>query len=224
MRKLRFEKGSRYHLRNSGSGGQLIFQSDADRARFLFLLIYFQGERSMRHVTEQAARLQRAGTFRIRKSTEADIISRRNVELMAFTLMPGYFELLVEARSAAGVSEYMHAVQVAYTKYFNARYRREGHLFRGPFTALPVADAKCALYLSAHLHRKVRELPEWRSRTLEYPFASYGDYVQKNRFGELLRPETILSSLPSGTEYRKFVEHASGKELASVLPAAHFFK
>jgi len=149
---------------------------------------------------------------------------------MAFTLMPSLFGLLVEAKTAAGVSEYMHAVQVAYAKYFNARYRREGHLFRGPFSALSVADEKDALYLSAHLHRRARELPEWRSRMAEYPFLSYDDYLSENRFGELLQMAPLLSLLPAGAEfpsaqdYKRFVGNTSAKEIAQVLPSAHFLK
>jgi|GEM_PF-7022140 hypothetical protein len=217
MRHLHFRKGETYYLANSGGTDQLVCSSDVDRARLLFLLLYFQGERSVRHVSEHVERYIRTGSFRIRAGIERELLSTRRVELLCFTLMPGFFEILAQANTDDGISRYMHAVLVAYTKYFNARYRRRGHLFQGPFIACHAKNPLETLQLSAHIHRRARALPKWRVNACEYPFSSYCDYTHESRFGALLETSPVRSALPQGAEYKKFVEKMSAKELLAAL-------
>ncbi|TSC67448.1 MAG: Uncharacterized protein CEO19_212, partial [Parcubacteria group bacterium Gr01-1014_73] len=103
--------------------------------------------------------------------------------------------------------QYIQKIQNGYTKYFNQKYGRGGHLFAGPYKLVPLNNSDELLRLSAHLHKKPSVLPNWRGQVDNYPWSSYQDYLIKNRWGTaLLSPEPILEKFIDVTEYKKFVE------------------
>jgi len=51
-------------------------------------------------------------------------------KLLAYCFLPNHLHLLMELKEGLTVSEIMHDLNANYTKYFNARYGRKGHLFR----------------------------------------------------------------------------------------------
>ena len=62
--------------------------------------------------------------------------------LFAYILMPTYVHLLIELAPGTTISEIMHVINSTYTKYFNGRYERRGHLFQGRFGAVVVEKEK----------------------------------------------------------------------------------
>ena len=55
-------------------------------------------------------------------------------KLFSFVLMPQQLNLLIEATEQATISTIMHDIASSYTKYFNNRYQRKGHLFQERFS------------------------------------------------------------------------------------------
>lgn len=54
-------------------------------------------------------------------------------KLYAFCLMPNHLHLLFELKPDLTISDIMHDLNANYTKYFNAKYARKGHLFQERF-------------------------------------------------------------------------------------------
>lgn len=54
-------------------------------------------------------------------------------KLYAFCLMPNHLHLLFELKPNLTISDIMHDLNANYTKYFNAKYARKGHLFQERF-------------------------------------------------------------------------------------------
>ena len=50
-----------------------------------------------------------------------------------------------------------------------------------------------------------------------YFWSSYQDYAEKNRWGNLLKSEVILSQFSDKTEYKNFVETSGAKEMNKEL-------
>jgi len=50
--------------------------------------------------------------------------------VFSFILLPNHVHLLIEPREGCTVSRIMHALNSNYTKYFNSRYGRKGHLLQ----------------------------------------------------------------------------------------------
>jgi len=58
---------------------------------------------------------------------------KHNFKLYAYSLMPNHVHLLIETTTTASISTIMHALNMSYAKYFNARHGRVGHVWQGRF-------------------------------------------------------------------------------------------
>ena len=60
---------------------------------------------------------------------------RYGFTIYAYVLMSNHVHLLVETAKAP-LSKIMQGLQFSYTRYFNRRYRKMGHLFQGRYRAI----------------------------------------------------------------------------------------
>jgi len=212
-------EGEYYHIYNRGIQKQPIFTSDDDRFRFLFLILVQQGKTIIRNLgREFTASIEQHRMLLINNELAREILINRNVELVAFCLMPNHFHLIVREVNEGGVSKYMQRVQNAYTKYFNTKYDKSGHLFQGSYKSKHITDDAYLLHLSAYIHKNPIELT--RGRWIEeveenYYWSSYQDFIKVNRFYKLLSPSIITDRYKDKNElmtYKKFVKTSTAKE------------
>ncbi|MBU4479650.1 MAG: transposase [Candidatus Omnitrophica bacterium] len=132
------------------------------------------------------------------------------VKIYAYALLPGHLHLLLEMDETANISQLMHNLNSNYTKYFNSRYNRKGHLFRERYkAALVEKDPKLLLELTAYIHLNPRRL-EMAMDAQTYPYSSYSmylEYDQQNAYSLDIKNEIteIIGSL-IGENYSEFVE------------------
>ncbi len=151
--------------------------------------------------------------FDINKETQQKIVKAKFVELTSFCLMPNHFHLIMKEVEENGTARYMQRVLNSYTKYYNTKYHKSGHLFQGPYKAVHVSNNKQLLYLSTYVHRNPRELKEWKNKESDYPWSSYQDLISKNRFEELLVFDIINGQFENKDEYDEFVKTSPAKLL-----------
>lgn len=211
MRNINIAPGEHYHIFNRGNNKQLIFLDIRDYARFLFLVLYFQSPIVFQNLSRQIIYFVQNRAFNININTE-EVINKRYVELVSFTLMPNHFHLCLHQIKENGIAQYMQRVLCAYTKYFNKKYKKSGHLFQGPYKAVHIKNNKQLLYLSAYIHRNQRELSQFKNKEQSYLWSSYQDYVKENRWGKLLLPNIILDQFSTKQEYNDFVKTCTAKE------------
>lgn len=212
MRKTALEIGEHYHIYNRGNNKQTIFTGKDDRARFLFLLLYLQSPHYFTNIKRIVKSFSEQRGFLVDEKDLRNIYSRLYIALECFALMDNHFHLLVYQKSSDGISQYMQRVLNAYTKYYNTKYKKSGHLFEGPFKVVHIQTNAQLLHLSAYIHRNPRELKAWKEKELIYPWSSYQDYCGANRWGALLNTKTILRQL-TNSEYKHFVETSATKML-----------
>lgn len=200
-----------YHIYNRGNNKQSVFLDEKDWARFLFLIIYMQSPTMLFNIGQEIPYFIRHRMFNISKKKHKTILENRTTELTAFAFMPNHFHLIIKESSEKGISRYMQRIQDGYTKYFNTRYKRIGHLFQGPFHIVHVKDNEQLLHLSAYIHRNPRELNEWKNQEHQFPWSSFQDYVVKNRWGELLKHGIITEQFSTGNEYKLFTDTSGTK-------------
>ena len=152
MRKVKFSPGEYYHTLNRGNNKQSIFLDERDYVRFAFLMLHFQSVIRFYNISYSVNYFIRHRVFSKIKN-EKEFLKKRQVSLLCFVLMPNHFHLLVREESEHGISNYLQRVQDGYTKYFNAKYKKSGHLFQGPFKAVHVKDNNQLLYLSSYIHK-----------------------------------------------------------------------
>jgi len=210
MRNIRIAPGEHYHLYNRGMAKQAIFLDESDYARFLFCLLYFQSETTFNNIGYYTSFFKRHKKFNLSNDTMSKIISTRSVELVNYCLMPNHFHITVLEISEKGIANYMQRVLNSYTKYFNTKRKRSGHLFQGPYQAVHIEDNEQLLHLSAYIHKNPKEMGS--KDLLNYFWSSYQDYVIENRWHDFLKPNIILEQFESKDEYVDFVKTSTAKE------------
>ena len=152
-------------------------------------------------------------------------------KLFSFVLMSNQINLLIEPFPEATISQIMHDINSAYTKYFNGRYERTGHLFKERFRAILIEKET---YLSG-VTRFMHLLPvdaRLVKQPGEYHWSSYQAYLS-NLTSNCAADKLIMSIGPEQMEvdikevlenfsmeldkarlmYQEFVEKADKKEI-----------
>jgi len=137
--------------------------------------------------------------------------------LLAFALMPNHVHLVMEAVGDSPLSDVMHRVATGYTRYFNSRHGRVGHLYQGRFYSNFVGEESYLLEVTRYVHLNPARAclaPEPRA----YLWSSYRYYVGFDADPlNLVEPGRILSlfgSTPAEAQwhYRAFVEVRAQEE------------
>jgi len=145
---------------------------------------------------------------------------RYGAQIHCFCLMPNHYHLLLET-PRGNLSAILHHINASYTNYFNAKWRRVGHLLQGRYRALLVEKDSYALELSRYIH-----LNPVRAQLVEEPsdylWSSYRAYVGVERSWPWLRREFLLDQINPGKKgaqksYRRYVEEALREPVADPL-------
>ncbi len=97
-------------------------------------------------------------------------------KLFAYVLMPKHLHLLIEPKTDAGISNIMHDINSRYTKAYNSRYDKTGHLFQERFKAVIAEKPPYLLPLTRHIsiHPKTSKIVE---DPKDYPYSSYVKFL-----------------------------------------------
>lgn len=112
------------------------------------------------------------------------------IKLIAYILLKDRVQMCVEPKRQDGtVSMLMHDVTSRYTKYYNRRYERNGHLFQSRFrSAIVEKTPNELLNLTAwiHLSQRIYDAEvEWSN----YPFSSVAQYMGDSASGNVIKAE-----------------------------------
>ena len=198
-----------YHIYNRGIEKRLIFLDDADRWRFLTTLFMFQWENYLSRPGDLVSVIQHSMSDKtiLEKSAYKKLFLSRVVELVCFCFMPNHFHLILKELKNSGISLLMQRVGNSYTKYFNAKYARKGHLFENRFQSIHIDKNEYLTHLSVYIHfTNPSELPEWRGKEIQYPWSSLQDFLLVNRWERFLSPAIILDQFEGKEEYKMFLD------------------
>jgi len=108
--------------------------------------------------------------FRYFQACLAKEVHRGTLEVHAFVLMSTHYHLLVRSPNGR-LSEAMHRVQSAYSRYFNRKHKRDGTLMRGRFGSLRVKSMTYRRNLVRYIDVNVTR-PRLVAAPEEYPWCS----------------------------------------------------
>ncbi|EGF28035.1 protein containing DUF1568 [Rhodopirellula baltica WH47] len=126
------------------------------------------------HVLNRANR--RAKIFRKQQDYEAfesvlaEALSKDEVELFSYCLMPNHWHLVLRPKCDGGMSRFVQWLTLTHTQRYNAHYEivGEGHLYQGRYKSFPIQDDEHFLTVCRYVERNALaagycELPEdWR--------------------------------------------------------------
>jgi len=213
MRRTAIVPGEYYHIINRGVNKQKLFIDKRDYTRFLFSLLYLQSPITYTNLGRQVSYFVKHQMFNNSEKGEREILESRSVFLHTFCIMPNHFHLILSEITEGGISRYLQRIQNSYGKYFNTRYGKSGHVFQGVFRSVHIESNEQLLHTSAYIHKNPKEMAHTKLSLEEYPWSSYRDYVEKNRWGKLLEQTLILDQFKTKEEYRTFVRTSNAKEI-----------
>lgn len=123
----------------------------------------------------------RQAVFRSQDNYEAFIklleesIGLWNIRVHAFSLLPNHYHLLIET-PLANLARVMRHINGVYTQWFNHRWKREGHLFRGRYKAILVEEDAYLVELVRYIHLNPVEAKLVR-KPEEHPWSSHRCYL-----------------------------------------------
>lgn len=195
-----------YHVYNCGVERRVTFTNHQDYERFLEITSFYLQAESIPF--SQFSRLSIEEKVKFRQTYPATKETRR-ISLLAYCLMPNHFHFITKIEKDLGLSQFISDVTNSYTKYFNTKNKRIGHLFQGSFKAKEVASEESFMQLSRYIHLNPAASSKvaWRAPLSQYPYSSYAVWVQ-NENGSLVKVEDIKKFLPSyvPSSYEEFVE------------------
>ena len=98
--------------------------------------------------------------------------AQHGFKLFAYVLMPNHLHLLIELKEGITISDIMHDLNSNYTKYFNGRYQRKGHLFQERYKMAIVEKEQYILKVAAYIHMNPLILHLAENLT-DYAYSSY---------------------------------------------------
>ena len=221
MRNIKIAPGEYYHIINRGVNKQIIFSNKYEYWRFIFLVLLFQSPISFKNLNRLVKDFVQHSVLHNDIDKEK-ITKYKYVELVSFCLMPNHFHLIVKEVEEGGIAKYMQRILNSYTKYINKKHDKSGHLFQGPYKAVHIKDDKQLKYLSTYIHKNPMEIVGWKNRLEQYPWSSYQDFVNENRWGNLLETDIVSGEFKNKKEYLDFVKSSTAKELLKELDDESF--
>ncbi len=190
-------RGAVYYITCRGESNQNIFKDEGDYNMFLDLL---------------------------RKYKE-----QYGIKVFAFALMPTHLHLLIEMTKQLKSTEYnpakptelsdfMQNLNNSYTKYYNSRYERKGHLFRERFKAAIVEKEDYLLKMTAYIHLNPKKL-NMAIALQDYPYSSYSLYTYNKGVHKSMDISAEIAevfNLLGGQDYADFVGNMT-KEMGDYI-------
>ncbi len=129
-------------------------------------------------------------------------------ELFAFCLLPNHAHLLIEPDEENAISQTMHGLGSNYTKYFNGKYKRSGHLFQERYKMTLIEKDPNIANVTAYIHLNPKAIGI-TSEPKSYQYSSYPSYLYYGGNREIL---TVAPAVSIEKEVREVSGYLNGRK------------
>jgi putative transposase len=201
FRKVPLVTGQYYHIFNRGVNKQPIFINGSDFRQALESMKFYQFVVSMKFsILKTLTVAERSRLWARLESTS------RNVEIVAYCLMPNHYHLLLKQSNHEGLYNFVASWQKSYSRYFNIKYRRIGPLFQGRFKAVRIEDDRQLLHVSRYIHLNpyTSYIVNAAENVVRYRRSSLHEYLYESD-ERIVTPEIVLNHFRELELYKQFV-------------------
>jgi len=136
--------------------------------------------------------------------TISEMSERFEVDIFAYVLMANHYHLLVKTRRA-NLKKAMQWFGTTYTRRFNNRNFKKGHLFQGRYKGILVQNDAYAVRLSCYIHRNPLRAGVV-SRLIDYKWSSYPVYAYDKKGPPWLTTKLIWSYFKGTDKHKQYRE------------------
>jgi len=209
MRKEQFISGEIYHILNRGVDKRNIFLENEDYLRFIHDLYEFNDE-------APALNIYYRQFYEVGNRKHGHKHRECIVDILALSLMPNHFHLLIKQRKDGGIQNFMRKLGTGYANYFNNKNQRTGVLFQGRYKAVPIKSDQHLLHLPYYIHLNPLDLyePSWRDKRIhnyknvvrfleKYRWSSLPDYLGIKNFPSVINKNFLTELIGEPTEFKQ---------------------
>lgn len=198
------EKIRPYHIVARATDGKAIFESEEDSSRFIFQMYAANIGRPVinlyRKDVKKAAQALLAGE----QLPKGFVVKEHDplVDMFSFALAKDHYHLGLVPAQKEGIPKFMQKLNLAFAKYFNMKYKRQGALFEGRFAGVPIASPAQLNVILRYINiKEVLDMHEsgWQGQGVQekktpldflafYPYSSFPDLFH-NRSSQLVSQE-----------------------------------
>lgn len=114
---------------------------------------------------------------------------KHSFKLFGYCLMPTHIHLILEPKAPLDLPKLMQAITQTYTRWFNKKYKTNGHLWQSRFKSMIIQRddyfLDCINYVEANpVRAKLAGSPS------DYPWSSFNDRSFGNKHGLLSWPDS----------------------------------
>lgn len=191
-----------YHVLTKSIAEYEIFNFDADYIRMQHVLRFYQPVKqpiSFSHLDQLSPEKARSFNEMINNRS-----LERQVEIIAYCLMPTHVHLILQQLKTNGIARFMSNVLNSYSRYFNVKHKRKGPLWQGRYKKILVESDEQLEHLTRYIHLNpvtayLVDRPElWQ-------YSSYREYIENIKKDEQMCDFASLLDIRP-VVYRKFVE------------------
>ncbi len=139
------------------------------------------------------------------------------VEVVAYTLMPNHFHLILHEIQEGGTTLFMKRLGQSMTNHANEKYAEKGSLFQGPYRSKTISEDEYLRYVSAYVMVKntfelypdgglqagMESFDKVWDWAVEYKFSSLGDYSEVRSNSPILNPG-LLGELFTADSFKMY--------------------
>lgn len=201
-RKTIFANDQIYHVFNRGVEKRPTFTDKRELTRALQTLKFYQYPN---------LKLSLSKFLRLTDQEKEKFLTKLNntdkqVEIIAYCLMPNHFHFLLKQKLENGISNFLANFQNSYTRFFNTKNNRVGPLFQGIFKAVLLEDDNQLIHLSRYIHlNPIASFLIKPELLKDYQWSSYPEYLNLSE-ENITEKQIVLGLFPSISKYGEFVQ------------------
>jgi len=111
--------------------------------------------------------------------------------IYGYVLMDNHYHIIIQTYNKK-LQEIMHQINNKYSKYFNAKYKRTGHVFQGRYKAVLVQDERYMLSLLRYIHQNPIKA-HICEKADKYKWSS--DVFYRNNIHSFIHIDTVMDML-----------------------------
>ena len=133
-----------------------------------------------------------------------EMSERFEIDIFAYVLLGNHYHILLRT-NRTNLSKSMQWLGVTYTRRFNIRHDRVGHLFQGRFKSIIVQNNAYLMRLSCYIHRNPLRAGII-DRLADYRWSSYKAYAYGHKAPKWLVTKPIWSQFQGKDKHRAYRE------------------